>query len=109
MMPDHKPPIDNSLPISLSASMLTACENSCVRDGPIPYFCRYADIDLCRYADIADTDTVGKSSFSTFGISAPFFIVDTDTADTEKCADISDTDTGIGPSLVQTTVTEVNF
>ncbi len=27
-------------------------------------------------------------------------IADTDTADTEKCADISDTDTGIGPSLV---------
>ncbi len=27
------------------------------------------------------------------------FFADTDTADTEKCADISDTDTGIGPSL----------
>ncbi len=25
------------------------------RDGPIPHFCRYADIDLCRYADIAHT------------------------------------------------------
>ncbi len=28
-----------------------------------------------------------------------FLIADTDTADTEKCADIADTDTGIGPSL----------
>ena len=24
---------------------------------------RYADIDLCRYADISDTDTAGKSNF----------------------------------------------
>ena len=30
-------------------------------------------------------------------------IADTDTADNEKCADISDTDTGIGPSLSITT------
>ena len=30
----------------------------------------------------------------------PFLIADTNTADTEKCADISDTDTGVGPSLM---------
>ena len=37
-----------------------------IRDGPIPHFCWYADIDLCRYADIADTDTVGMTTFSAF-------------------------------------------
>ena len=48
------------------------------RDEPIA--------QLCRYANIADTDTAGR-------------IANTDTADTENCADISDTNTGICPFL----------
>ncbi len=49
---------------------------------------RYADIDLCQYADIADTDTTGKGSFIVSAYRQHFPIADTDTADTEKCADM---------------------
>ncbi len=36
----------------------------------------------------ADTDTAGKSSFSVLEYRQHFLIADTDTADTEKCADM---------------------
>ncbi len=64
------------------------------RDGPIPDFCRYADIDLCRYADIADANTAGKSNFFDCRYRYCRYW--------KMCryADISDTDTGIGPSLL---------
>ncbi len=47
------------------------------RDGPIPYFCRYADMPISASADIADTDTAATFSDCRY-----------DTADTEKCADM---------------------
>ncbi len=43
----------------------------------------FADMPISTSVDIADTDTAGKKS-----ISAPFLIADTDTAVTEKCADM---------------------
>ncbi len=56
-----------------------------VRDGPIPGFCRYSDMPILAFAntaDTADTDTAGSAYRQLFSVA------DTDTADTEKSADM---------------------
>ncbi len=74
-----------------------------VRDGQIPHFCQYLDMPILTFADTpilpilmilegwVFADTEYRHHFS---------IADTYMSMTEKSVDISDTDTSIGPSLV---------
>ena len=50
------------------------------RDGPIPYFCRYADMMILTSTDTPIPTLPCRA--------ASFLIADTDTAYTEKCADM---------------------